>query len=416
MTDTDLSPVLRPVALKPVAKGDRHLSLDILRGLGVMGILAVNAVGFAQPMAVYVSPELSPFPLVGAEACAWWVVQTFFHYKFVTLFSMLFGVSILLVGGERSDLARSALLRRRLFWLLVIGLIHGAVIWFGDILLLYACTGFVVMRARSWPPRRLFIVSIAVLLLGSALAVAPMIALEGAPPDVQARGIAQMGQPGGDANIPAAIAEMRSGLAPAMAANLKQWATLQTASLIIFSWRTGALMLLGMALFKTGFLTGKARTWIYAVLIAVGAIGLAWAGWENSAKLANGFAKPQAVGRYNLAYEFMTLPITLGYASLAILLIRSAVVRKLLTPLARLGQMAFTNYLTQSLIMTTLFWSGRGLGLFGQLDRVQLWWCVIAIWTLQLAWSPLWLARFRMGPLEWIWRRLSYGQGLERAG
>lgn len=409
--ENDLSPVLRPVA-----KGDRHLSLDILRGLGVMGILAVNAVGFAQPMAVYVAPELSPFPLVGAEATAWWVVQTFFHYKFVTLFSMLFGVSILLVGGERSDAARGALLRRRLFWLLVIGVIHGAVIWFGDILLLYACTGFLVMRARSWPPRRLFAVSIAVLLLGSALAIVPMIVLEGAPPDVQARVIAQMGPPAGDTDIPAAISAMRSGLASATAANLKQWANLQTGSLIIFIWRTGALMLLGMALFKTGFLTGKARTWIYALLIAVGAVGLAWAGWENSVKLATSFAKPQALGRYNLAYEFMTLPITLGYASLAILLIRSAAARWLLTPLARLGQMAFTNYLTQSLIMTTLFWSGRGLGLFGQLDRVQLWGCVIVLWILQLVWSPLWLARFRMGPLEWIWRRLSYGQGLARAG
>lgn len=411
MTDHEITPVLRPVAA-----GERHLSLDILRGLGVMGILAVNAVGFAQPMSVYISPELSPFPLVGAEATAWWVVQTFFHYKFVTLFSMLFGVSILLVGGERSDKPRGALLRRRLGWLFVIGLIHGLVIWFGDILLLYACTGFLAMLARSWSPKRLFAVSIPVLLLGSILAVVPLVFLESAPPDVQAKVIANMGQPGGDVPVTASIAAMKAGLVSAMTENAKQWLVLQPASLIVFIWRTGALMLLGMALFKTGFLTGKAKTWVYALLVAMGAVGLAWAGWENSAKLADHFAKPQAMGRYSLAYEFMTLPITLGYASLAILLIRSAVVRKLLTPLSRLGQMAFTNYLTQSIIMTTIFWSGRGLGYFGQFDRVQLWMCVIAIWALQLIWSPLWLSRFSMGPLEWIWRRLSYGKGLERAG
>jgi uncharacterized protein len=209
---------------------------------------------------------------------------------------------------------------------------------------------------------------------------------------------------------------MRAGLASALLHNAKDWGVLQAGSVIIFSWRTGALMMIGMALYKWGFLTGRARTGVYLALIALGAVGLAWSGWENSIKLATGFAKPQAMGRYQLGYEFLTLPITLGYASLAILLIRSAAVRVLLTPLARLGQMAFTNYLTQSIIMTTLFWSGRGLGLFGQLDRVQLWMCVIAIWALQLIWSPLWLARFRMGPLEWIWRRLSYGQGLERAG
>lgn len=411
MTDSDITPVLRPVAA-----AERHLSLDVLRGLGVMGILAVNAVGFAQPLSVYISPELSPFPLVGPEATAWWVVQTFFHYKFITLFSMLFGVSILLVGGERSDKPRGALLRRRLSWLLVIGLIHGLVIWFGDVLLLYACTGFIVMLARSWTPRRLFAVSISVILLGSVLAVAPLIVLEGAPPDVQKTVIAQMGQPGGDVPVAVSIKAMQAGLVPAMIENAKQWVVLQPASLIVIIWRTGALMLLGMALFKTGFLTGKARTWVYGLLIAIGAAGLVWCGWENTAKLATNFAKPQAMGRYNLAYEFMTLPITLGYASLAILLIRSAAMRALLNPLARLGQMAFTNYLTQSIIMTTLFWSGRGLGLFGQLDRVQLWGCVIAIWALQLIWSPLWLSRFSMGPLEWIWRRLSYGKGLARAG
>jgi uncharacterized protein len=410
MTDTDITPVLRPVAA-----GERYLSLDILRGLGVMGILAVNAVGFAEPMSVYLSPELSPHPLVGAEAIAWWVVHTFFHFKFVTLFSMLFGVSILLVGGERADKPRGALLRRRLGWLLVIGLIHGLVIWFGDILLLYACTGFLAMLARSWTPKRLFTVSITVILLGSILAVAPLIFLETAPPDIQKQVIANMAQPGSDVPVATSVAVMKSGLLPAMTENAKQWLVLQPASLIVFIWRTGALMLLGMALFKTGFLTGKAKTWVYATLIAVAAVGLAWTGWENSAKLATHFAKPQAVGRYSLAYEFMTLPITLGYASLAILLIRSAMVRKLLTPLSRLGQMAFTNYLTQSIIMTTIFWSGRGLGYFGDFTRVQLWMCVIAIWVLQLIWSPLWLSRFRMGPLEWIWRRLSYGKGLERA-
>lgn len=411
MTDTTASTT---GALRPVAKADRHLSLDVLRGLGVMGILAVNAVAFGLPMSIYMSPELSPFGMAGGEGMAWWVVQTFFHYKFVTLFSILFGVSILLVGGERSDKARGALLRRRLFWLLVIGLLHGLLIWYGDILLLYACTGFVALLARSWTPRRLFTVGLTILLLGSALAVAPLILLESAPADIQKSVLAQMTQPGGGGNVAAATAAMRGGLASALGENFKSWMMLQPASLIVFIWRTGALMLLGMALFKTGFLTGNAKTWVYLLLIALGGAGLAWTGWENSMKLATDFAKPQALGRYNMAYEFASLPITLGYASLTILLIRSRLVASLLSPVARLGQMAFTNYLAQSLIMTTIFWSGRGLGLFGQFDRVELWGCAIAIWALQLIWSPLWLSRFSMGPMEWVWRRLSYGRGLQR--
>ncbi|MFY8209613.1 MAG: DUF418 domain-containing protein [Caulobacter sp.] len=411
MTDTT-APMTE--ALRPVAKADRHLSLDVLRGLGVMGILAVNAVAFGLPMPVYMSPELSPFGMAGSEGMAWWVVQTFFHYKFVTLFSILFGVSILLVGGERSDKARGALLRRRLGWLLVIGLLHGLLIWFGDILLLYACTGFVALLARSWTPRRLFTVSLTILLLGSALAIAPLILLESAPAELQQKIIAEMNQPGSGVDVAAATAAMRGGLVAALGENFKSWMILQPMSVIVFIWRTGALMLLGMALFKTGFLTGKAKTWVYLLLIALGGAGLAWTGWESSMKLATDFAEPQATGRYNMAYEFASLPITLGYASLAILLIRSRAIAGLLNPVARLGQMAFTNYLTQSLIMTTIFWSGRGLGLFGEFNRVELWGCVIAIWALQLIWSPLWLSRFSMGPMEWIWRRLAYGKGLAR--
>ena len=82
---------------------------------------------------------------------------------------------------------------------------------------------------------------------------------------------------------------------------------------------------------------------------------------------------------------------------------------------APLGRMAFTNYITQSLIMTTIFWSGRGFGLYGEVDRSTLMAIVAAVWVLQLVWSSLWLARFRMGPLEWAWRRLSYGKPIAMA-
>jgi uncharacterized protein len=239
-------------------------------------------------------------------------------------------------------------------------------------------------------------------------------ALDFAPPEIRAEVIKEMTK-GNPADIAATIASVKSGLAGAMSVNFKAWTFLQSASLLVVIWRTGALMMLGMALYKSGFLTGRAPTWVYALLVAFGAVGLWVTGVESREKLIIGFAQPRSSGALQIGFEFLTLPITLGYASLAILLLKLDLFRKLLNPLARLGQMAFTNYLTQSIIMTTIFWSGRGLGLFGELDRVQLWMCVIAIWVLQLIWSPLWLARFKMGPLEWLWRRLSYGKGLERA-
>ena len=134
---------------RPVALGARIQTLDVLRGVAVLGILAVNAAAFALPMAAAMAPEQSPFSLVGAAAVAHWTVEVFFHQKFVTLFSLLFGVSIFLVGGERADQARGKLLRRRLMWLALFGVIHGAAFWYGDILLLYAWSGLFVMLMRS---------------------------------------------------------------------------------------------------------------------------------------------------------------------------------------------------------------------------------------------------------------------------
>jgi uncharacterized protein len=113
------------------------------------------------------------------------------------------------------------------------------------------------------------------------------------------------------------------------------------------------------------------------------------------------------MGAGGLANVALTIFVSIGYASVLVLLVRAGA--KLITgPLAAVGRMAFTNYLTQSLIMTTLFWGGRGFGLFGELDRPSLMGVVAAIWVLQLIWSPLWLSRFEMGPFEWLWRRLSY--------
>lgn len=399
--------------LKPVAAADRHIQLDLLRGLGVLGILAVNIYAFALPFETFMSPNLLPFPLEGANATAWWVMATFFEFKFVTLFSMLFGVSLFLVGGERSDKARGALLRRRLFWLAVFGLIHGIAIWYGDILLLYAWSGLFMMLMRSWSPRRLFWIGLTVVLLGSAIAVGQLWALEFAPADIQKQALANMSGGMSAEAARASTEAMRAGLVPALKENLGNWAFLQGMSLLIVVFRTVALMMIGLALYKWGFLTGRAPAWLYLLLVLAAAGSLYLVGWSNHMRIATDFAMPQSQGRYGAANQFLSLVISLGYASALILLAKLAAARALLAPLARVGQMAFTNYLMQSVIMTTIFTAGRGLGLFGAYDAVVMWGFVVAVWALELVWSPLWLARFRMGPLEWVWRRLTYGRGLQ---
>lgn len=164
-----------------------------------------------------------------------------------------------------------------------------------------------------------------------------------------------------------------------------------------------------MALFKMGFLSGRAPVWVYALTLALGgfAVGvIGWQAWLN-ARAEFEFVHMQARG--TLANTALSIFASIGYASLFVLLVKAGA--SLVTaPLAAVGRMAFTNYIAQSLIMTTIFWGGRGFGLFGELDRPALWAIVWTIWALQLIWSPLWLSRFQMGPLEWVWRRLSYGR------
>jgi len=397
--------------LAPVAPKNRIATLDVMRGVAVLGILAVNIPAFAYPSSVYFSPELGPFPLIGGAAVAEWVVDVFFHQKFITLFSMLFGASIFLVGGERRDKPRGKLIRNRLWWLVVIALIHGLLLWWGDVLLLYACTGLVVMFMRSWRARTLIIVGSVITFLFFLLQGGSLLALLVAPPEVVAKVAASAGgQSGGDtaATVAASIAAYKSGWAGMLAENLKPWIFLQRVSLMFISVPTAGLMLLGMGLLKSGFWAGRSATWIYALLIIIGGAVLALLGWVDW-RMIGEEDKFSRLGLVAGAVGAAPVLITLGYASLLILLTTRGL-SALTAPFAPVGRMAFTNYLTQSLLMTTLFTQPWGPHWIGTLDRPALWIVVVCVWALQLVWSPLWLSRFSHGPLEWVWRCLTYGR------
>jgi len=193
-----------------------------------------------------------------------------------------------------------------------------------------------------------------------------------------------------------------------MGQNLTSWAFLQGASLSMFVFSTVALMMTGMGLFKSGFLSGRAPTWVYLVLIGLGGTVLALLGvleWSE-ATAARGAHPTRGLAEAVASFPIL---VTLAYVSLIVLVV-SRGPAWLVSPLRPVGQMAFTNYLTQTLIMTTVFYMPWGPRLFGQVDYVGMWGLVLGVWALQLIWSPLWLSRFSMGPLEWVWRCLSYGR------
>ena len=390
----------------PTGESERIDILDVLRGIGVLGILAVNAAAFAYPVEAYFNPLNSPFPFEGLSAEVWRVVHVFFEQKFITLFSMLFGVSLFLVGGERDDLERSTLLRWRLFWLALIGIGHGTVIWYGDILLAYAVAGFVVSFARSWSAGRLLVCGVILYLAGAAIEAGAyaLFTVVPLPPEELARMSEDIGWRLTPAEIQETIAAFGGTFDQSLRANFNVWLEVVW---LLFWPKTYGLMMIGLGLYKVGYLRGKAPAWVHAILVIVGACMLALMNQGATQAMAAGFPMIESLGPWRLALASGALFATLGYAS-ALMLLHAAVGTSGLWALAATGRMAFTNYLTQSLIMTAIFYGGRGLGLFGQLDLTELAVVVIGVWALQLVWSPLWLSVFSMGPLEWIWRCLTY--------
>ncbi len=392
----------------PVTKANRVESLDVMRGLAILGILAVNAPFFAGPWQAGQNPLLPPLDVNQDTLWSWLVMHVFFEFKFITLFSILFGASIFLVGGERSDKDRGAVLRRRLSWMVLFGLIHGALIWFGDILLTYALTGFLVLLCRSWRPRTLMTTGALLLLLSIGMMAAVGALFPMIPADKLAPIASQVWSPPA-AELERLTAAMRGGVLSVAQENLTVWSQYLLSGLPFLVVRTAGVMMIGMALFKWGYLSGRSPLWVYGLAVALGAVALALIGWQAVLNAQAQFEFVHMQSRGLLANTALSIFVSVAYAGLMVLLVKAGV-RFITGPLAAVGRMAFTNYLTQSLIMTTIFWGGRGFGLYGEVNRVELWGVVIGVWALQLIWSPLWLSRFQMGPMEWVWRRLSYAK------
>ncbi|HRO03832.1 MAG TPA: DUF418 domain-containing protein [Terricaulis sp.] len=392
----------------PVAEPRRIKSLDVMRGFAVLGILAVNAAYFAAPWQTGFNPTLAPLAVTPDTLWAWLVMHVFFEFKCITLFSILFGASLYMVGGERADKERGAVLRRRLLWLLIFGLIHALLIWYGDILVTYALTGFLVLFARSWRPATLISVGVILIIVATTLSAMLGIFFDYIPP-------AQLDEIRGEYWSPSpealgeTIAQFQASGLGATLANMNLWFEFIGNAVFFMVIRTAGVMMIGMALFKLGFLSGNASGWVYGAALALGAAALALIAWQAQINIAAGFSFEHMQRSGLFANGALAIFVSIGYAALFVLLVKLGV-RLLTEPLAAVGRMAFSNYIMQSLIMTAIFYGGRGLGYFGEVDRVGLWGIVVAIWALQLVISPLWLARYQMGPLEWLWRRLSYGR------
>jgi uncharacterized protein len=392
----------------PVAPSERVLSLDVLRGFAVLGILIMNIQAFSMIDSAYINPAAYG-SLAGINKWVSILSHVFADAKFMTIFSILYGAGILMITGKIESRGGRALglHYRRTLWLLVFGMMHAYLLWYGDILVAYAVCALLVFLFRNARPGRLLIGGLAVFSVGFLLFLFFGLSLKFWPAESYQDTLSSW-KPGAEA-IQRQVSAYRGGWLDQMAIRVPASLMHQTFYFLIRTgWRAFGLMLVGMALFKWGVLTGRRSRRFYVTLMCIGwAAGFPLVAYGVVRNYAAGWTLDYSMFLGGLFNYWGSLGVSLGYISMIMLFCQSDTLRKLTWPFAAAGRMAFTNYLVQSLICTTIFY-GHGLGLFGRVERQGQILIVFAVWAFQLVVSPVWLRFFRFGPFEWIWRSLAY--------
>ncbi len=383
-------------------------ALDTLRGFAVLGILVMNIQSFAMPMAAYLNPTAYG-SLDGIHGLVWAVSHVLADQKMMALFSLLFGAGIVLFceRAAASGKSEAGYHYRRNGWLMIFGLLHGYLLWSGDILFLYALCAFVLFPLRKRSSHSLFKLGIISLAVSSILYMLTGASLQFMPPEAVQEQMLPAWQPD-SALIAAEIAAMQGNWMTQLTARIPMTQEMHGAALLLWGfWRASGMMLLGMALYKTRMLTGMSDNQVYRRLILLAVIlglplvllGIYW-NFQNDWQISSMFFGSQ----FNY---WGSVLISLGFMSAILLLLKNGMVPALTNRLAAVGRMAFSNYIMHTLICGLIFY-GHGLGLMGEIERAGQLLIVLGIWALQLWLSPIWLRHFRFGPLEWSWRSLTY--------
>jgi uncharacterized protein len=385
----------------------RIKSLDALRGAGVLGMLAVHIQLFAFPSLA----RWNPTAYGHLNGINWWVWLASFVLadgKFITIFAMLLGVSIVMMAGEAGERRTTAWRAhvRRMLVLLLLGLLHAYLLWYGDMLVPLALSGIVVFFARRLSSGKVLALGASVFAVGSLLSLALTWSTAHADPAALAAWRQQWtARP---AAIAREIAQYRGGWADEMAQRVPAALETETSYFVThLFWQAAGLMLMGMGFFKAGVLSARRSRAFY---VRMGAIGFGIGALLNALGVWRSFATGWDLLDYVLVSEPLhywgNLLVALGWTALVMLLCQQGWPLRSLTAV---GRMALTNYLLQSVLCTTIFY-GHGFGLFGRIDRAGQLAIVIAIWTFQLLGSRAWLAYFAIGPVEWVTRWLVFGR------
>jgi len=401
----------------PVIQTDRISSIDVLRGVALLGILVMNIQAFSIPMSAYSNPTAYG-DLTGLNAVVWYISHLFFDQKMMSVFSMLFGAGVFLMTSRaEARLGKTAGLHyRRMGFLLLFGMIHAYLLWYGDILVYYALCGMVIYLIRKVHPWLLLIIAFILICVPSVFMLGFGVLFEFAN-----QGTIQIGpgvideqieawKPGAEA-INEEVTAMQSGWLTQIKYSAPIVAMFQTFFFLFFIfWKVTGLMLIGIALFKYGIFSAAKSTKFYLTMLIVSwAIGIPLIATEIHLQYANEWAWPTSMFLIPQINYWGSIPMALGWVALVMLFYKSGCGTLIRHALACVGQTAFTNYIFHTVVCTIIFY-GRGFGLFGEIERTGQALIVIAIWIVQLILSPIWLRSYRYGPLEWLWRSLTYGK------
>lgn len=420
----------------PVSQQERIVIIDALRGMAILGILLMNIPGFS--MAVPSGWDPSVLNEAGTiNFKLWHFIDWFPEGTQRAIFSMLFGAGIILFMKRQEQKLEGVkpleFFLRRQIWLMVFGLFDAWVLlWWGDILFDYACYGMIMVVFRNLPVKSLLIGALVCFLLMVARdnrdfylekrtitrgeAVAAIDTTKVKLTDKQKAQLEAMTS-FKEKQSHAKKVERNEKTKKQMTGSYEELYEYRTNNymnalihyLYMSIWDVLFFMFLGMAFLKSGIMTGEAPVKYYWIMAVAGlGLGLLLSYYRIKPMISYQFNQFEYVKHVQFeSYTISRALRSLGIFGTVMLLFKSGVFNWLFALLRPVGQMAFTNYLTQSLICGIIFY-GVGFGYYGSLQRYEVYLVVLAIWVVQIIWSHIWLRFFRFGPLEWCWRSLTY--------
>jgi len=415
----------------PITPEERINSLDTLRGFALLGILPANVLVFGLYFAAGSDPTVAG-GATGLNLASWALLRILIGGKMRCLFSMAFGASMILLTSraeERSGATAADIYYGRNLWLLLFGLAHAFLLFWGDILYPYALCALILFPFRKLPAKKLLIIGALFIAFQAGWSAVDAFRL------IERRNLAAAGdaaQKAGKKPLEEQVEaqkeleaqrKQRKPSFEELEKDAKKWRgnpleVIGARAKALAIWHglpyydpvncdVWSMMFIGMGLFKLGVFSAARSYRFYAWIAIIGyLVGIPLNSYTAWLAVKDNFDRVTFAFTH-VAYDIERLPVALADMALLMILCKAGALRWLTSRLAAIGQMALSNYILQSVVCTFVF-TGYGFGLYGRLERYQLYYVVAGCWAMSLAASPIWLQHYRFGPLEWCWRSLTY--------